>query len=220
LAKTAVVIGATGLIGTDLVQQLLENELYGRVVVIVRRWMPIQHQKLEQEIVDFNQLDQVAHYLARADVFCTLGTTIKKAGSQAAFIQVDKDYPLRLAQLSKQQGAASFLIVTALGANPKSSIFYSRVKGQLEAELQELQLNQLHIFQPSMLLGDRKEVRPGERIASKIMLLLPFLFIGPLKPYKAIHVHTVAKAMIKAAKDVRKGNFTYTSEKIANLAQQ
>lgn len=219
MAKTAVVVGATGLVGYKVVQLLLKNEHYHRVVVFVRKSMAIQHQKLEQEIVDFDRLDKVAQYLNGADVFCTLGTTIKKAGSQAAFIKVDQDYPLRLAQLSKQQGASTFLIVTALGANPKSSIFYSRVKGQLEAELQKLQLDRLHIFQPSLLLGDRTEVRLGEKLASKFMPVIAFLFVGPLRPYKAIHVHIVAKAMIKAALNERQGNFMYTSEKIADSAR-
>lgn len=217
MAKTAVVVGATGLVGSELVHLLLKDEHYNRVVVFVRRTMAIQHQKIEQEIVDFDRLDQVAHYLAGADVFCTLGTTIKKAGSKSAFIKVDQQYPLRLAQLSKQQGAASFLIVTALGANPQSSIFYSQVKGQLEVELQKLQLRRLHIFQPSLLLGDRAEYRLGEKIASKIMPAIAFLFMGSFRKYKAIHVHTVAKAMIQTAKDERQGNYTYTSEKIADL---
>jgi uncharacterized protein YbjT (DUF2867 family) len=219
LAHTAVIVGATGLVGYELVQLLLKEEHYHRVVVLVRRTMAIQHQKLEQQIINFDRLDQVSHYLKGADVFCTLGTTIKKAGSKSAFIKVDQQYPLRIAQLSKEQGAASFLIVTALGANPQSSIFYSQVKGQLEVELQKLQLRGLHIFQPSLLLGDRAEYRLGERIAGKLMPFIAFLFSGPLRKYKAIHVHTVAKAMIKAAKEERQGNFTYTSEKIAASVQ-
>ncbi len=219
LAKTAVIVGATGLIGNEVVQLLLKDDHYDRVMVLVRRKMAMLHKKLEQEIVDFDKLDQAAHHLAGADVFCTLGTTIKKAGSQPAFIRVDRDYPLQLAQLSKQHGAASFLIVTALGANPKSSIFYSRVKGELEVELKKLQLGSLHIFQPSLLLGDRAEVRLGERLASKLMPVIAFLFAGPLRPYKAIHAQTVAKAMIKAALDRQLGHFTYTSDKIADFVQ-
>lgn len=178
--------------------------------------MNVQHQKLEQEIVDFDRLDQVAHYLEGADVFCTLGTTIKKAGSKSAFTKVDQQYPLRLAQLSKKQGADSFLIVTALGADPKSSIFYNQVKGQLEVELQKLQLGRLHIFQPSLLLGDREEFRLGEKITTKLISVMPFLFIGPLRKYKPIHVHTVAKSMIQAARSARLGSFTYTSQEIAS----
>jgi len=216
LAKVALVVGATGLIGNELVQLLLKDEHYGRVVVFVRKLMNVQHQKLEQEIVDFDRLDQVAHYLEGADVFCTLGTTIKKAGSKSAFTKVDQQYPLRLAQLSKKQGADSFLIVTALGADPKSSIFYNQVKGQLEVELQKLQLGRLHIFQPSLLLGDREEFRLGEKITTKLISVMPFLFIGPLRKYKPIHVHTVAKSMIQAARSARLGSFTYTSQEIAS----
>jgi uncharacterized protein YbjT (DUF2867 family) len=223
LANIAVVVGASGLVGSEVVQLLLKDDHYDRVVIFVRSKLAIQHQKLEQEIVDFDRLDQIAHDLTGADVFCTLGTTIKKAGSQPAFIKVDHEYPLRLAQLSKQQGAAAFLIVTALGANPKSSIFYSRVKGQLEDELKLLQLNRLHIFQPSMLLGDRTEKRPGEQMVSIIMPAITFLLIGSLRKYRAIHARTVAAAMIKVAKvadEERQGNYTYTSDRIAELAQK
>jgi uncharacterized protein YbjT (DUF2867 family) len=223
LAKIAVVVGASGLVGSEVVQLLLKDDHYDRVVVLVRSKLSIQHQKLEQEIINFDTLDQIAQDLSGADVFCTLGTTIKKAGSQPAFIKVDHEYPLRLAQMSKQQGAAAFLIVTALGANSKSSIFYSRVKGQLEDELKQLQLNRLHIFQPSMLLGDRIEKRSGEHIVSVIMPAIAFLFIGSLRKYKAIHAQTVATAMINVAKvadEERRGNYTYTSDKIADLAKK
>jgi uncharacterized protein YbjT (DUF2867 family) len=223
LGKIAVVVGASGLVGSEVVQLLLKDDHYDRVVVLVRSKLSIQHQKLEQEIVDFDKLDQITQDLSGADVFCTLGTTIKKAGSQPAFIKVDHEYPLRLAQMSKQQGAAAFLIVTALGANSKSSIFYSRVKGQLEDELKQLQLNRLHIFQPSMLLGDRAEKRTGEHIVSVIMPAIAFLFFGSLRKYKAIHAQTVAIALVNVAKvadEERRGNYTYTSDKIADLAKK
>jgi uncharacterized protein YbjT (DUF2867 family) len=220
VAKTAVIVGASGLVGIEVVQLLLQDDHYDRVVVLVRGTLAIQHQKLEQEIVDFDRLDKVAHYLVGADVFCTLGTTIKKAGSKSAFIKVDQQYPFRLAELSKQQGAASFLIVTALGANPQSSIFYSQVKGKLEDQLKKLELSRLHIFQPSLLLGNRTEHRFGERFSGKLMTAMAFMFVGSLSKYKAIPVHTVAMAMIKAAKDGRQGNYTYTSDKITDLVQK
>lgn len=220
MAKTAVVVGASGLVGSELVGLLLKDDRYDRVIVLVRRTLAIQHRKLEQEIVDFDKLDPITHYLAGVDVFCTLGTTIKKAGSKAAFIKVDRQYPYRLAELSKQQGASSFLIVTSLGANAQSSIFYSQVKGQLEVELQKLKLSRLHIFQPSFLLGERTEHRFVERIVGKLMTTIAFMFVGSLSKYRAIHVRTVAMAMIQAAKDERQGNFTYPSEKITDLAKK
>jgi uncharacterized protein YbjT (DUF2867 family) len=219
LAKTAVIVGASGLVGNELLQLLLNDDRYERVVVLVRIALATQHPKLKQQLVDFDQLDQVADYLIGADVFCTLGTTIKKAGSQAAFTRVDRQYPFKLAELSKQQGASSYLIVTAIGANPRSSIFYSQVKGQLEAELKNLQLNRLHIFQPSFLVGNRIEHRAGEQFVGKLMTAMAFLFVGALRKYKSIHVRTVAIAMIKAANDERLGNFTYTTDKIEDLAK-
>lgn len=222
---TAVVAGATGMIGVQLVKLLLEDPAYGKVVVLTRREAGIPpHPKLDERIVSFGQLSSGfdgadGDVLRGAVVFCTLGTTIKKAGSQGAFRQVDYEYPLELGRLAKTYGASQFLIVTAMGSDPDSRIFYNRVKGEVEQALKGLDLPSLRIFRPSLLLGERKEVRSGERIAAAMAPLLSVVLRGPLGKYKPIAGRAVAKAMIvSAARDAATGTIVYESDRIAVLA--
>lgn len=197
--RTALVAGATGLIGKHCIYRLLESPEYTRVIALTRKPLTIKHHKLHQVMVDFDNLDAVKEELIADDVFCCLGTTIKVAGSQENFKKVDFGYPLKLAQLCQQQGARQYLLVSAMGANSQSSIFYSRVKGELENAISGLHYNSFQVFRPSLLMGDRKEVRIGEIIGKVLMKATGFLFIGPLKKYKAIQGETVAKVMVKAA---------------------
>lgn len=219
MKRKAVVAGATGLVGKELVRQLLEDEAYGSVVILVRRKTGLAHPKLTERIVDYRALaggDEQAVQaldLAGADVFCALGTTIKKAGTQEAFREVDYDYPLALGRLAKEQGAARFLIVTAIGANPASRIFYSRVKGEVEEALRALNLPALDLFRPSLLLGKREEFRLGERLAA---LFMPWLS-GLLGKYRPVHGRTVAAAMIQAAKSGEPGVRIHESNRIREM---
>src|SRR5262249_6245579 len=151
------------------------------------------------------------------DVFCCLGTTIKVAGSQAAFKKVDYEYPATVAHLAHQQGAKQFLIVTAMGANKSSMIFYNRVKGEVEEAVKKIPFQAIHIFQPSLLLGERKEHRAGEKMGEFFMGLTSALFIGPLKKYKAIEGRAVAGAMVKCANENSKGVFTHQSDEIQKI---
>lgn len=197
--RKAIVIGATGLIGKELVGQLINSRDYSKITLLVRRTVGIQHPKLEEKIINFEQLEKVDVNLKEADVFCTLGTTIKKAGSQEAFRLVDYNYPLTLAKMAKEQGASHFLIVTSMGASAKSMAFYSRVKGEIEEALQALNFPALSIFRPSLLLGDREEFRLGERFASVLSTALLPIFKGPLRKIRPIEGRTVAKAMVHVA---------------------
>jgi hypothetical protein len=221
MKRKAVVAGATGLVGSELVRQLLEDEAYGTVVSLVRRKTGHAHPKLREIITDYRALvagngEPTADGLdlAGADVFCALGTTIKKAGTQAAFREVDYDYPLALGRLAKAQGAARFLIVTSLGADPASRIFYSRVKGEVEEALRQLELPALDLFRPSLLLGKRQEFRFGERVAAAIM---PW-FSALLGKYRPVHAREVAAAMIRAAKSGGTGVRVHESHRIRELA--
>ncbi|KQO16652.1 oxidoreductase [Paenibacillus sp. Leaf72] len=218
--RTAVVAGATGLIGKELVQLLLNDVAYRAVTILVRRPTGMVHPKLVEQIIDFDQLQQADVQMGGADVFCTLGTTIKKAGSQDAFRKVDYQYPLSLGQLASRQGARQLLLVSAIGANPSSRAFYNRVKGEVEEALSSLKLPVLHILRPSLLLGERKEFRFGERIAASLSVLLSPLFSGPLRKYAPVQASTVAKAMIFAAKSNQAGIHIHENEHIVKLKQE
>ncbi|RLQ90373.1 oxidoreductase [Planomicrobium sp. Y74] len=215
--KSALIAGATGLTGSKLVEVLLNHPEYYKITVFVRRPLSIEHPKLEQIKVDYYRLDDYKKHLQVDDVFCCLGTTIKKAGSQKAFRRVDYDYPVALAQLAKSAGAKNFLVVSAMGADSRSNIFYNRVKGQMEDSLKKMELPALHIFRPSLLLGDRKEFRLGEKAASLISPVLSPLLRGGMKKYKPIQAEQVAKAMCAAAQTESDGIQVYPSDRIAEM---
>ncbi|WP_410769017.1 oxidoreductase [Fontibacillus sp. BL9] len=207
--KSALIIGATGLIGNELLLLLLQSDTYEHVTVLVRKPVAIQHPKLTQLMVDFNQMENFEDAFAVHDVFCCLGTTIKKAGSQAAFKLVDFDYPLKAAQLAKKQGARQYFIVSAIGADSRSKVFYSRTKGEIEDALRQLKFPSLHIFHPSLLLGKRNEFRLGEKVAALLSPVFSPLMMGSLKNYKPIQAKEVAQAMVAVAKGNQSGEFIY-----------
>ena len=202
MMRTAHIFGATGLIGGLLLREMLGGTGgYEQIHTYGRRPVAIEpDRRLVQHIIDFERLDEWGEFLAGGDVFCCLGTTIKKAGSQAAFDLVDRIYPVRIAEVAVKNGAANLLVVSALGANAGSAVFYNRVKGQMEQQVSATGIRPLHFFRPSLLLGDRHEKRPGERAAIVITNALPFLFMGPLAPYRPIEADVVAKAMLVAAR--------------------
>ena len=214
--KTALIAGANGLVGSHLLQILLAAPEYDKVCILVRKPLGIAHAKLTEAVINFDEMEQYKDLFKVNDVFCCLGTTIKKAGSQQAFKRVDVEYPLDMAVLAKEMKADRFLIVSSMGANPTSKIFYSRMKGLLEQTLRLSGLQSLFIFRPSLLLGNRKEHRTGEKAASIIMKGLGFLFVGKLRKYKAIPAKTVASAMYKAAQEMAEGVHVYPSDEIAD----
>jgi len=216
-AKNALLAGATGLVGGYLLRRLLAHPSYARVEILVRRELPIRDPKLTQHIVEFARLSDGAPGVAPDDVFCCLGTTIRKAGSEEAFRRVDYDYPLALARIAKAAGAGKFLMVSALGADPKSAVFYNRVKGEVEQAIAAIGLPAPYFFRPSLLTGPRAEHRPGEKIGIAVGKLIAPLLIGALRKYRPIHADTVAAAMVYAANhDVAAG--AIESDAIARLA--
>ncbi len=194
--KIALLAGGTGLIGSQLLNLLVEDERYTKVKCLTRNKLPIQHEKIEIIQTDGSNLNQIVDSLSADDVYCCLGTTIKKARTKEAFRKIDFEYPLHLADLTKSGGASQFLLVSALGADAGSSVFYNKVKGEVEAAIDAIGFATFHIFRPSLLLGPRSEERSGED-AAKIFFRL-FGFIIPEK-YKAIESLKVAKAMIQLA---------------------
>ena len=218
-AKTALIAGASGLVGSYCLQLLLQSNRYKKVISIGRKVLPLEHPKLEQKLVDFDILESYQHSLIADDIYCCLGTTIKKAGSKENFFKVDFTYVVKLATITAANFASQFLVVSALGADASSKIFYSQVKGKMETAVKPLNFLGVHIFQPSLLLGNRTEKRFGEKVAQVVSSILPFLFIGPLHQYKPIHARDVAKAMLYAASQDGAGISIYPSVRIAQTAK-
>lgn len=198
--RTALVAGATGLVGRHVLARLLADEAYGRVVSIGRRLLPHTHPKLTHHIVAFDALEDFADRLRADDVFCCLGTTMRRAGTRAAFRQVDYVYPFTLARVALGEGARQFLLVSALGAHPRSPFFYNRVKGEAEEAIAALRYEGVYLFRPSLLTGEREEHRPLERMGEVVLGGLSFLLRGPLRRYRPTPAALVAGAMVAVAK--------------------
>ncbi|WP_340031782.1 oxidoreductase [Paenibacillus sp. FSL K6-1122] len=215
LERKAMVIGATGLVGELLVQNLLEHPAYSLVRVLVRRPLELQHPKLEQHVVDWEQLERQDHLFDGIDdLYCCLGTTIKKAGSQDNFRQVDYHYPVRAATIAKQHGVLQMLVISSMGASAGSRVFYSRTKGEMEDALSDIGFPSLHIFRPSLILGDRNEKRFGEQMAAYAMKFLDRWMKGRADKYRAVHAATIAQAMANIALVQTQGNHVYSNEVI------
>ena len=192
---TANVIGATGLVGKQLVQKLLENQSFEKVRIFVRRDSGIQHPKLDQQIIDFSDEKTWAKQLTGDVLFSALGTTLKQAGSKEKEYEVDFTFNLNFAQKAKENGIENYVLISSIGANAKSNIFYTRMKGELDEAVTKLNFKNLAILRPSSLTGERKEKRPAEIISIPI---LNFLTRFMLKKYRPIKDETVAQAMINA----------------------
>ena len=215
----ATLIGATGLIGGYLLEELLKDDHFDTVRILIRSPVELAHPKLEKKLVDFNDSDSLLTALSNSDiVFCAVGTTQKKVkGDKAAYRKVDYDIPVNAAGFCKMAGCEKFILVSSVGANSKSNNFYLKLKGEVEDAVKAVGLKSAHIMRPSMLLGDRKEFRLGEKIGSPVMKAISFLL--PSK-YKAIHGRKVAKAMFAASKKNEEGFFVYEYKEIKNLNNQ
>lgn len=205
---TATLIGATGLIGKQLLNELLKDPFYDTVRILIRRPLDIQHEKLEKKIVDFSDGDSLLVAIDNSDViFCTIGTTQKKVhGDKTAYRKIDHDIAIDLARFSKMTGCEKFILVSSVGANKESNNFYLKLKGEIEEDLKATGLKSIHIMRPSMLLGDRKEFRFGELIGRIIMPVFSSLLPARYKPIKA---RTVAKKMVEVSKIEKEGFFVY-----------
>lgn len=200
--KKALIAGSTGLIGNQLLQLLLADDYYDKVIAISRKSLEMSHPKLENMVFEFDRMTEHHASLKADDVFCCLGTTIKKVKTKEKFRKVDFEYPLELARITKANGAEQFLLISALGADKKSNIFYNRVKGEVEEAIGQVGFKAYQIFRPSLLMGDRKESRSGED-AGKFV----FKYFGFLVPekYKGIESIKVARAMQKIAEQNQAG---------------
>ncbi|SDL01260.1 Uncharacterized conserved protein YbjT, contains NAD(P)-binding and DUF2867 domains [Pedobacter sp. ok626] len=214
----AIVAGATGLIGSSLLQQLLDHPDYTMVTAIVRKEIPLQHPKLRQVVIDFDQLENHQEHLKGDVVFCALGTTKSKTPDKDQYRKIDYQYPLDIAFIAQQNGVSQYHLVSALGANQDSAIFYSKLKGEVERDLKTIPFKAIHIYRPSLLVGDRKERRSGEGIMIGLMRVLNPLLIAGLKKYRSIKIEKVASAMLKQSLKPLTGIFTYDSDQIEELS--
>jgi uncharacterized protein YbjT (DUF2867 family) len=215
---TALIAGASGLVGQELLQQLLAAPEYDRVIALGRRPLDVTHPKLVSVTVDFAALAATATDLACDDAFCCLGTTIRDAGSREAFRAVDHAAVLAFAWAAQRAGAARFFVVSALGADPASRVFYNRVKGETDAALEILGFSTLAIFRPSLLLGRRQRPRVGERIMAAVLWVVEPLMFGRLRKYRAIEAVVVARAMLRCSFGrTGRGVLVFSSDEIQDL---
>lgn len=196
--KTAIVIGATGLVGNQITQKLLNDIRYQKVKVFVRRSLNISNPKLQENIVDFDTIESWKNKLIGDELYSALGTTIKKAGSKEVQYKIDLTYQYEAANAASENGVKKYLLVSSAGANSKSSNFYLRMKGSLDEKVQHLSFDHIFIFRPSILVGKRSEKRLGETIGIKIAGTITKI-IPALKQYRPIEASQVAEAMIKSA---------------------
>lgn len=215
--KTALIIGSTGLIGSELLNLLLESSHYAKVITFVKRDTGIKHPKLTQHIIDFDKPETYKELVVGDDFFCTIGTTIKKAGSKKAFRKVDFEYPRQFSAFALQNKVKQFLIISSLSADAKSGNFYLKTKGEIQDFLKDCNFESVAVLQPSLLLGNRTEFRLGEKVGAFFMKTLSFLFLGNLKKYKPIEAKTVAKALFKIAQKNDTGFKIYESDAIQEI---
>lgn len=196
MSKTAIIIGATGVTGTQLVQLLLRDNRYKTVVLLSRRSMGISHPKIKEHLIDLFDLENHGNLFNADEVYCCIGTTKAKTPNQDLYRSIDFGIPVRAAKLCQQYHIDSFAVISSLGADSNSRIFYSRLKGEMEDAILDLKLPNTVIVRPSLIAGERDEKRFGESFAKGFMKLFNPFMIGPLKVYRSIYPLEIAKAMI------------------------
>jgi len=220
--KTAAIVGSGGLIGSRVLQHLLEDPEYGTVKTLMRWPATPLRPKQEEKLVDFNDAESIL--LALVDVtvvFCAIGTTLKKVGGdRKRYWQIDHDIPLRVCRMALETGCRQLVLVSAIGANSSSSNFYLQLKGKTEEDLIATGMPTLHIMQPSLLLGQRKEKRRMEAISQRIMKPASALLSGSWVRYRAIDADDVANAMIEAVRTGQTGVFRYTWKEMMELSDR
>jgi uncharacterized protein YbjT (DUF2867 family) len=211
------VAGASGLVGRALVARMLADGAGPGVVAVVRRPLGMAGPRLSEVVADFGRLEAASVPRVRT-AFCTLGTTMAKAGSEAAFRAVDLDAVVAFARLARRAGAARFLLVSSLGADPRSRVFYNRVKGEAEEAVKGVGFEGVALLRPSLLLGEREESRPAERVAAAASGLLSWAMAGPLARWKPVPASSVAAAMLAVSGGVLEGVRVVENDEIHRLA--
>jgi uncharacterized protein YbjT (DUF2867 family) len=218
--RIALVTGATGLVGKALIRLLLSKDYYSRIIVLSRRELEIKDNRIVMVLLDdFDRIEEVASQLNAHDVYCALGTTMRRAKSREAFLKIDQHYPLKLAGIVKDQPLfEQLLIVTSHGAKSSSPLFYNKVKGELEEKLMGMGFKNLKIFQPSLLLGYRDEFRLWEEVAKFISAFLSFFMIGSKARLWTIRGTEVATAMYRVARRREPGVEVFKPRRMIKIA--
>jgi len=194
--KTAILIGATGLTGGILLQKLLNDPRYEKIILFSRSSINIKNSKIEEHLVDLFQLEKYKEQFKADQVFCCIGTTKSKTPNEETYRYIDYGIPVTAAKLCKENGISTFSVISALGANPDSGMFYNKIKGEMQRDVLAQKIKDTFIFQPSLIAGDRGEKRFFENFAKQLMKILNYALIGALRKYRSIHPETIARAMI------------------------
>jgi uncharacterized protein YbjT (DUF2867 family) len=213
-----ILVGASGLIGSNLLSLLIESDEISRILLLVRKPLKVSNQKVQELIVNFDELEKFRSEIIGDIIYSCLGTTKAANPDTDQYRKIDLEYPLKLAEIGVKNGISQFHLVSSLCANHTASNSYLKLKGELEKELKQASILSLHIYQPSLLTGNRKESRTLEKLATSAFKLIDPLLIGPLIKYRSIKAETVAQAMLNQSIKNIQGTFTYPSIKIQELA--
>lgn len=218
MSYKAIIIGASGLIGSEVLRQVCNSEQFNEVVVITRRSLNVYDKKIREIVVNFDAVDSIAREITGDIIFSCLGTTRSKTPNTNEYRKIEYDYTLNIAKIALENQVKQFHYVSSLGANKSSGSSYLKLKGEVEEKLRELPFRAMHIYQPSYLTGHRAEQRLDDKFMVPLMRLLNPLLLGSLGKYKSIPAETVARAMINQSLKNQKGTFTYPSNIIKQLA--
>jgi len=218
MGKTAIILGATGLTGSILLQKLMDNERYTTIKLFSRKKVERLPSKVEQFVGDILELENFKKDFIADDVFCCIGTTAKKTPDKSLYKKIDFGIPVTAAKLSKENGIATFLVVSAIGANANSTIFYNKIKGEMEQAVLSTKIEKTHIFQPSIIGGNRQEQRIGEKIGLVVFKMLQPLFLGKLRKYRITEAEDIAQAMINLANSTSTKTII-TSDQITKISK-
>lgn len=217
--STALIAGASGLVGSHILATLLYEKIYDHIIVLSRRELDLAHNPaLNLEIIDFDDLNISLKNIQADHVYLSLGTTQKKAGSKEAFHLVDYRYQVEILRIMQQQGASRFAVVSSVGADPKSLSYYLKTKGEMEASMLKVNPSLLHIVRPSLLLGDRQEFRLTEELSKKISRFIAPLLMGSLQKYRPVHARDVGRFLVEKMQQEQKGIFIWESHEIVPFA--
>ncbi|MCY2686414.1 NAD(P)H-binding protein [Salinimicrobium sp. TH3] len=197
--KTAIILGATGLTGGELLHKLLEDDRYSKIKLFSRSSIGVKNDKIEEHLVDLFELEKHSKDFVADEVFCCIGTTQAKTPDEETYYKIDHGIPVGAAKLAKENKIPRFIVISALGADPDSRFFYNRTKGEMERDVLAQGIPETYIFEPSLIAGNREESRPFEAAWKKVMSVGDHLLLGPLKKYRSIHAGSIADAMIYVA---------------------
>lgn len=219
MSKSAIILGATGLTGSYILEELLNNDVYDKVISFSRNPLAIKHDKLKSIECDLLNLEEQKDAFKADDVYVCIGTTNNKTPNKKLYREIDFGIPVTAAQLCRENMIDNIAVMSSLGANANSTVFYPKTKGEMESSVLEMEIPNTFLLRPSMIMGPRKEKRFGETMGKMIAFIIGPLLVGPLKKYKGIHAETIAKAMINLCNSKSEIKGIIESDRIWDLAE-